>query len=55
MITQIILKKDWKVLKEYNFVFTMCKYDIVTFESIDYIVCKSFLDIDENKMIIIVE
>ena len=55
MKTQIVIKKGWVVITEYDFVFTLTKEDTVNFKDIEYRVEYCFLDIDENRMIILVK
>ena len=55
METKIIIREDWETIKKYPFVFTMSEGDIVEFESQEYTVIFSYLDIDANEMLIVVK
>ena len=36
MKTKIIIRKGWKIIKEYDFLITMTNEDVVEFEDIEY-------------------
>ena len=55
MKTKIIVQKDWKTIKIYDFLFTMSEGDRVEFEGEEYEVIFSFLDIDADEMLIVVK
>ena len=55
MKTKIIVQIDWKIIKIYDFVFTMSKDDEVEFEEKYYKVVNCYLDINTNEMLIVIE
>jgi len=54
MKTQIIIKQNWEIIKEYDFLITMTDQDIVEHEDIEYRVQFCCLDISINTMQIII-
>lgn len=55
MKTQVIIKKGWKIIKEYDFLITMVYNDVVSYNGLEYKVDCSVLDIDANLMIILID
>lgn len=55
MVTKVIIRKDWKTIKTYEFVFTMLQGDCVEFEGKQYEVVSNYLDIDAGEMIICIK
>jgi hypothetical protein len=55
METKIIIRKNWKTIKTYSFVFTMSSGDRVEFEETEYEVVISYLDVDANEMLILIK
>tara|TARA_R110000823_G_scaffold276670_1_gene395237 strand:+ start:636 stop:806 length:171 start_codon:yes stop_codon:yes gene_type:complete len=55
MKTKIIISKEWKIIKEYDFLITMTKEDVVEFEDIEYRVNCCVLEIENNTMCILLD
>lgn len=55
MKTKIIINKGWKFIKEYDFLITLSKYDIVEFNCIEYEVISCLLELENDTMIILVD
>jgi hypothetical protein len=55
MKTKIIISKEWKVIKEYDFLITMTVEDVVQFEDIEYRVNCCVLEIKSNTMCILLD
>lgn len=53
MRTRIIISKDWKLIKEYDFLMTLTKDDSVEFDGVEYKVNCCFLEIESNTMLIL--
>ena len=54
MKTEIILKRPWTTLANYDFLITMSKGDVVDINDMEYIVDKCLLDTTSNSMKILV-
>ena len=54
MTTEIIIRKGWVTLKEYDLIFTMSKGDSVEHKGIEYRVDYCFLNLATDTMIILV-
>lgn len=55
MKTQLIIKEDWTIIKEYDFLITMNKYDVVEFDDIEYRVYNCILSIESDTMCILLD
>ena len=55
MKTKIIISKDWRIIKEYDFLFTMTIEDVVQFEGIEYRVYCCVLEVENDTMSILVQ
>ena len=55
MKTEIFIKKGWRLIASYNNLITMSKGDIVEHEGIEYKVDCCLLELDKNKMLILLE
>ena len=53
MKTKIIIKKEWKVIKEYDFLLTMNSGDIVEIFGIDYKIDLCVLELENDTMCIL--
>lgn len=55
MKTKIIITKDWKIIKEYDYLITMTPGDGVEFEGIEYTVNCCMLEIENDTMSILLK
>jgi len=55
MKTKIIITKDWKIIKEYDFLITMTTTDVVEFEGVEYRVSSCLLEIENNTMLVLLK
>lgn len=55
METKIIIRENWTIVREYDFIFTMTKDDVVYFDGVEYVVHCCLLEVENNTMCILLD